>query len=525
MHSGSINVDVASVPRFPSPDCAAHRAWPWRKRIASAARRRLRAWRPVSHSCPDSIEAAVAWLNRQADSHGLADRPDAPACPGITAAILPSLANFGQLDLARRLSAWLLVTQRSDGSFPQAGADVGSLFNTAQALLALLDLEETELAVAPDPARRAAAYLNMRLEVEPTHADLCRPAPSVIRISVVPPLVGAARRFDAPGWQRTADRVIARARNAVDWHSWAGSSRLFAQAADAWIALQEVELAREAMTWPAGRQKKNGAVAGDLRGAWGDNGLIAHLAAVWYRLGEREPAERALAFLETQQLADGGWNQFWGRGTNAGESAWVVKYYLDAAWVRRTSSFSHVACDLPQTIDVRDGRFTAVRDWFRSLGGRSKVADVGCGPGRFLRELVPRFPDARLVGIDPSPALLERIPAGVEARRGDLLRIPAGDGEFDGAFAVESLEHSLLPERAVGELCRVVRPGGRVLIIDKHLARQALSLHQPWERWFLPETVAAWLASYCHDVRVRPISHGPGRDQGLFLCWEGRKAA
>jgi malonyl-CoA O-methyltransferase len=525
MHSGPINVDVASIPFSPAPDCAAHHAWPWRKRIVSAARRRLKAWRSVPRNCPHPIDAAAAWFNRQAGRIGLADRPDAPACPGITAATLPSLANFGQLDLAQRFSAWLLATQRADGSFPQAGADVGSLFNTAQALLALLELEETELAVPPDAARRAAAYLNMRLEVEPPHADLCRPSPSVIRIAVVPPLVTAARRFEAPHWRRTAENVIARARNAVDWHAWTGSSRLFAQAAEAWVALGEVELARETMTWPAGRQRKNGAVAGDSRGAWGDNGLVAHLAALWYRLGEREPADRAMGFLETQQLADGGWNQYWGRGAKAGESAWVAKYYLDAAWLRSTSSFNHVTYELPQTIDVGDGRFTAVRDWFRSLGGMPKVADVGCGPGRFLRELAPEFPGARLVGIDPSAALLGRIPASVEARRGDFLRIPAGDGEFDGAFAVESLEHSLLPEQAVSELCRVVRPGGRVLIIDKHVARQALSLHEPWERWFLPETVAAWLARYCHDVRVRPISHGTGQGDDLFLCWEARKAA
>jgi malonyl-CoA O-methyltransferase len=341
----------------------------------------------------------------------------------------------------------------------------------------------------------------------------------------VPSLIAAARRFDVPGWQRTGERVAAQARNAIDWHSWTGSARLFAEAIDAWLALGEFELARQALSWPASHQKKSGAVTCNAAGTWGDNGLLAHLAALWYRLGERRQADRALAFLATQQFPGGGWNQYWGRRAKASESAWVAKYYLDAVWTQSTSSFSDATCQLPHTIDPCDGRFTAVRDWLSSLGGMPKVADLGCGSGRFLHELVPRFPVVRLVGIDPSTTLLDQTPGSVETRRGGLLHIPAGDGEFDGAFAVESLEHSLLPEQAVSEICRVVRPGGRVLIIDKHQARQALSLHEPWEYWFLPETVAAWLAPHCRDVRVRAISHGGGQEEGLFLCWEGTKAA
>ncbi|HWB09952.1 MAG TPA: methyltransferase domain-containing protein [Pirellulales bacterium] len=510
-----------------SPDCSAHRGWPWRKRIASAAGRRLRAWwRKLNTSDPrQSIETAVGSLKRAITPNGLADRPGAPACPGLAAAVLPSLLTFGQVDSARCLTTWLLATQRPDGSFPQAGGDVASLFNTSQAVAALLELEGSNIAVPSDAVHRAAAYLDVRLEADAARDDAGRRAQAAIWISVAPSLVAAARRFDVLKWQRTAERMVVRARNSVDWHSWTGSSRLLAQAVDAWIALGEVELAADALSWPAGRQKRSGAVAGDDAGSWGDNGLLGHLALLWYRLDERQRADRAMAFLATQQRAGGGWNQYWGRRANASESAWVAKYYLDAAWLRCASSFDQASSRLPHTIDLRDGRFAAVHEWLAALGGLPKVADLGCGSGRFLRELAPQFPAVRLVGIDPSTALLDQVPVRVETRRGGLLRIPAGDGEFDGAFAVESLEHSLLPERAVSEMCRVVRPGGRVLIIDKHAARQALSLHEPWEQWFSPETVAAWLAPHCCDVRVRSIHHGAGNEPGLFLCWEGTKAA
>ena len=120
--------------------------------------------------------------------------------------------------------------------------------------------------------------------------------------------------------------------------------------------------------------------------------------------------------------------------------------------------------------------------------------------------------------------MLARLPGGVSALEGSLLQIPAADGQFDGSLAVESLEHALLPKQAVAELCRIVRPGGRVLIIDKHRKRQPLSQHDPWEQWFSPGQLAAWLGRWCDEVIVEPVSHDEdlgGTD--LFLAASGRR--
>jgi len=141
-----------------------------------------------------------------------------------------------------------------------------------------------------------------------------------------------------------------------------------------------------------------------------------------------------------------------------------------------------------------------------------------------LRHLVRWFPRAQWTGIDISPAMLDRLPVGVTACQGSLLRIPVADGAFDGAFAVEALEHCLVPERAIAELCRVVRPGGGVLVVDKHQAKQALSEHEPWERWFLPQELAGWLARYCDEVAVEPVDHCEGRGgRDLFLAARGTR--
>lgn len=490
----------------------------------------MRTWWPRSadRDRPHPLEAAIRWLDKQAVNCGLPGRPGGPPCPGATAALLPTLLEFGQLELVHRLSAWLIASQRGDGSFPSGGANRASLFNTAQALGALIGLATAKVALDHQPAVRAAQYLASKLESEPEALPLsdcgARRLRTAIEVTCLPPLLAAARHFGSSCWRQTVDRITARAGCAVDWHAWTGSNRLLAHAVDAWIALGYLQLARDSLRWPSAAQRPDGAVPAERRGKWGDTVLLAHLAALWYQLGERDRADRALAFLHGQQLASGGWPDRWGRRNNVSDSAWALKHYLDAALLQVATAFACPPAGLPQTIDSGDGRFVAVHHWFGCLAQTAKVADIGCGPGRFLRKLSDRFPTARLVGIDPSPAMLQQLPPEIEVRHGSLLRVPARDGEFEGVFAVESLEHSLLPERAVSELCRVVRPGGRILIIDKHLGRQPLSLHAPWERWFLPETVATWLAPHCSNVRVRPIAHGPdSQETGLFLAWEATR--
>jgi SAM-dependent methyltransferase len=98
-------------------------------------------------------------------------------------------------------------------------------------------------------------------------------------------------------------------------------------------------------------------------------------------------------------------------------------------------------------------------------GGR--VADLGCGPGHVAAWLAGR--GATAVGVDLSAAMVavgRRDFPGVEFREGDLLDVPAADGEFDAAVALYSVIHLRPAElgRAFGEVRRVLRPGGLILV-------------------------------------------------------------
>jgi SAM-dependent methyltransferase len=234
-------------------------------------------------------------------------------------------------------------------------------------------------------------------------------------------------------------------------------------------------------------------------------------------------AARAVASYEAGDRGDGDWVMHRLARTKL-RSGVAIVCYLKAALLQVQAAFEQSPEDLPDEIDPADGRVQAVLRWAGLLASEATLADVGCGKGRFLRHVSAAFPGMNLVGIDPSTAMLARLPAEIPSRRGSLLAIPARDGEFDAALAIESLEHALVPAHAVEELCRVVRPGGRVLVIDKHRAKQARSEHEPWERWFWPEELAAWLGRYCDEVRVEPVAHLEGRPgEDLFLAASGRR--
>jgi 2-polyprenyl-6-hydroxyphenyl methylase/3-demethylubiquinone-9 3-methyltransferase len=91
------------------------------------------------------------------------------------------------------------------------------------------------------------------------------------------------------------------------------------------------------------------------------------------------------------------------------------------------------------------------------------LVDLGCGGG--LLSPHARRLGYRHVGIDLSPTALRVARAhGVHAVRADVLRLPVSDGVADVVSAGEILEHVTDPATAVAEACRVLRPGGRLVI-------------------------------------------------------------
>jgi ArsR family transcriptional regulator len=98
------------------------------------------------------------------------------------------------------------------------------------------------------------------------------------------------------------------------------------------------------------------------------------------------------------------------------------------------------------------------------------VGDLGCGTGQMTAALAP-FVD-RVIAVDGSAAMLQaarkRLQGieNVELRRGDLEALPIDDARLDAATLALVLHHLPEPGRALAEVARVLKPGGRVLAID-----------------------------------------------------------
>jgi SAM-dependent methyltransferase len=102
-----------------------------------------------------------------------------------------------------------------------------------------------------------------------------------------------------------------------------------------------------------------------------------------------------------------------------------------------------------------------------------RLLDAGCGTGE-LAERAAAVLGCDVVGVDQSERMLELARArGVEAVRADVVELPFHDGSFDAVSASWMLYHLPDVDRALRELRRVLRPGGRLVALQNdewHLA-------------------------------------------------------
>jgi ArsR family transcriptional regulator len=104
------------------------------------------------------------------------------------------------------------------------------------------------------------------------------------------------------------------------------------------------------------------------------------------------------------------------------------------------------------------------------LPGDAVVADLACGTGAVAAEVAPHV--ARVFAVDHSPAMLRAARkrtarfGNVKLLRGDLASLPIPDGSCDAALLMLALTYVAAPQLAVDEMVRILRPGGRAVVVD-----------------------------------------------------------
>lgn len=99
-----------------------------------------------------------------------------------------------------------------------------------------------------------------------------------------------------------------------------------------------------------------------------------------------------------------------------------------------------------------------------------RVLDVGCGTGALLGPLAARYPDTGLAGIDASRAMLARaraaLPPHVALAAARAEALPFRDASFDLVVSTSTLHFFGDLAAGAGEIARVMRPRGRVVVLD-----------------------------------------------------------
>ena len=157
--------------------------------------------------------------------------------------------------------------------------------------------------------------------------------------------------------------------------------------------------------------------------------------------------------------------------TQIGEDTANLKRILERRKQQSEQYFNSVAGRLGK--NYCPGRsWEAIGHFLLHLTPKIKIVDLGAGEG-LLSQLLARRAE-EIVCVDNSPKMVE---FGSELAKkngftnlsyklGDIEAVPLEDGVFDLALLSQALHHAQHPQQAIQEACRILKPGGKLIIID-----------------------------------------------------------
>ena len=154
------------------------------------------------------------------------------------------------------------------------------------------------------------------------------------------------------------------------------------------------------------------------------------------------------------------------------------------------------------------------------------VGDLGAGTGQLSQTLAPFV--SRVIAVDGSSAMLKAAKArlsdlpNVELRRGELEGLPIADGELDLAVLALVLPYVAEPIAVFADAARVVRKGGRLIVVDMQShdrAEYRQTLGHLWQG-FAAEQIIPWMEEAGFEAcRYAPIPLDPkAKGPGLFVA-------
>jgi ubiquinone/menaquinone biosynthesis C-methylase UbiE len=140
-------------------------------------------------------------------------------------------------------------------------------------------------------------------------------------------------------------------------------------------------------------------------------------------------------------------------------------------------------------------------------GSDLRILDVGCGTGKFASIVLEQLPQAQVFGLDLSEQMLvkgsprlDQWPGRYHVVRGDSERLPFEEDSFDVVTCSHSFHHYPHQDRVVREMHRVLKPDGRLMLIDGN--------RDGWWGWLIFDIGVTWVEGqvhHCSGKRLRNL--------------------
>ncbi len=176
-----------------------------------------------------------------------------------------------------------------------------------------------------------------------------------------------------------------------------------------------------------------------------------------------------------------------------------------------------------------DSRALRFADMFKSkytdvfgINGKSRILEIGCGPGALAQSLARWYPSARVVGIDRDSNFIDfakSIAPQIEFAEGDATQLPYESNSFDVTISNTVAEH-IEPARFYGEQYRVLREGGVCIVLS---ARKGINISAQCikEESELEKEIWNRVDKYFRDINEKyAVCAYPQTEAEMPLCME-----
>ncbi len=148
------------------------------------------------------------------------------------------------------------------------------------------------------------------------------------------------------------------------------------------------------------------------------------------------------------------------------------------------------------------------------LTPEDRALEIGCGPGAALAGAATVIAATQLAAVDPTPGFVERaarrVP-GADVRLATAEALPFPDATFTVAWSVAAVHHWTDRDKGLAEAVRVLAPGGRLLLVERHLRRSGHGI---------TDAQAAEVMSRLRELGVEEVAaeeHRAGRERFLVV--------